>query len=63
MDPVNLAVREKGPKRTFFGALITLSKTCLDKNQPKTPTERGKRKKQKRHFNRSALLNGRGDWI
>ncbi len=59
MDPAKLAVREKGPKWAFFVALINLSKTCLDKNKPKTPTERGKRKKQKRHFNRSALKNGR----
>lgn len=58
MDFANLAVREKGPKRAFFVALINLSKICTDKNRIETPTREGKATQQKRRPIRSALKNG-----
>ena len=58
-DPAILPGREKGPKRAFFMLPQYYSKTQMDKNQTKTPTREGKIRQQKRHFVRSAFLNGR----
>lgn len=49
-----LPSREKGPKRTFFVGLINCSKTRVNKNQPKIPTEKGKS-----HLLKRVFLNGR----
>ena len=46
--------REKGPKRAFFAVYKYCSKTRVNKNQPKIPTEKGKSHLLKRDF-----LNGR----
>lgn len=58
MDLAKFAVRENTPFRTFFVALINLSKTCTDKNRIETPTIEGKANQQKRHSAKSALKNG-----
>ena len=63
MDPPILPGREKGPFEAFFALQKLFSKTRMDKTQPKTPTRRGKITQQKRHFVRSAFLNGRGGGI
>lgn len=54
MDPAILPTGEKGPKRAFFMLSKYYSKTRVNKNQPKIPTEKGKS-----HLLKRVFLNGR----
>ena len=58
VDPPKFPVREHGPETGLVCLYKYHSKTCMDENPSRTPSEVRKILQQKRHPVRSALKNG-----
>lgn len=58
MDPPKYPVREQCPREGLVSSLKYYSKTRIDKNRRRTPSEVRKILQQKRHPTKSALKNG-----
>ena len=58
MDPPKLPVREQGPETGLISSLKYYSKTRIDKNRRRAPSDVHPISQQKRHSVRSALKNG-----
>ena len=58
LDPAISAVREKGQLVAFFFPIKNYSKMGIDKKIGQAPTREPFSTQQKRHFVRSAFLNG-----
>lgn len=61
MDPLNFPIREQGPETGLVHLSKYYSKTCMDENSSRSPSEVRKTAQQKRHSVRSALKNGGPD--
>ena len=57
-DPAKLAVREKGPETGLVCLYKYHSKTCMDENSVRAPSDAHPTSQQKRHSIKSALKNG-----
>ena len=58
LDPPKFPVREQGPREGLVSSLKYYSKTRIDKNSRRAPSDVHPRSQQKRHPVRSALKNG-----
>lgn len=61
LEPRKFPVREQGPREGLVRLLKYYSKTCMDENSSRSPSEVRKTAQQKRHSVRSALKNGGPD--
>ena len=58
MDPPKFPVREQGPETGLVRLRKCYSKTCMDRNPGRTPSDAHPTSQQKRHPVRSAFSNG-----
>ena len=58
MDPLKFLIREQGPREGLVCLYKYHSKTRMDKNPGRTPSDPHPTRQQKRHPVRSALKNG-----
>lgn len=58
LDPPKFPVREQGPETGLVHLSKYYSKTCMDENSGRAPSDAHPTSQQKRHFVRSALKNG-----
>lgn len=58
MDTLNFPVREQGPETGLVRLYKYHSKTCMDENSGRAPSDVHPRSQQKRHSIRSVLKNG-----
>ena len=58
MEPPKLPVREQGPETGLVSSLKYYSKTRIDKNRRRTPSDAHPTSQQKRHLLQGALKNG-----
>ena len=58
VDPLNFPIREQGPETGLISSLKYYSKTRIDKNRRRTPSDAHPTSQQKRHSTKSALKNG-----
>ena len=57
-DPPNFPIREQGPETGLVHLFKYYSKTCMDENSVRAPSDAHPTSQQKRHSVRSALSNG-----
>ena len=58
MDPLNFPIREQGPETGLVHLSKYYSKTCMDENSVRAPSDAHPTSQQKRHSIKSALKNG-----
>ena len=58
LDPLIFSVREKGPETGLVCLYTYHSKTCMDENSVRAPSDAHPTSQQKRHSIKSALKNG-----
>lgn len=58
MDPLNFPIREQGPREDLVCLYKYHSKTCMDKNPSRAPSDAHPTSQQKRHLVKDAFLNG-----